>query len=301
MGLLDSFTKYGGAGLAGFAANKLGFFKDKSTTYDPFSAYTPQQRASIEALMGLASTGTGGGITLGQGYGGDLGYYNQAPGELQSLEGLMGLINGGDITGARDTFSRLANNKFNPDDPSSGYAAFSRALAKAGGESQDAINREAARTGGAFGSGRGRDTAGLQADLANQRGSFLANLYNQGENRALAGAQGLQGLVGTQQGLYGQIQEQAQIGRLLKDQQAKERYAEFQRTRGEELSRIGLMQDQWKNPMGAITTTSPSLFAQLAPSLFGAIGTAAGGPIGKAIGSGFSNLFSGFGGGGNVA
>lgn len=263
----------------------MGFFSAKKTTYDPLSAYTPQQRASIEALMSLASTGAGGGITLGQGYGGDLGYYNQAPGELQSLQGLFGLVNGQDITGARDVYSRMANNKFNPDDPSSGYAAFSRALAKAGGESQDVINREAARTGGAFGSGRGRDTAGLQADLANQRGSFLANLYNQGENRALAGAQGLQDLVGTQQGLFGQIQEQAQIQRLLKDQQAKEKYAEFQRARGEELSRIGLMQDQWQNPMGTITTKSPSIFSQIAGPLFGAAGMAIGGPAGAAIGS----------------
>lgn len=271
----------------------MGIFSAKKTTYDPMSAYTPQQRQSIEALMSLASTGSGGGITLGQQYGGDLGYYNQTQGELDSLKGLQGLVSGGDISGARDVYSRMANNKFNPDDPSSGYASFSRALAKAGGESQDAINREAARTGGVFGSGRGRDTASLQADLANQRGTFLANLFNQGENRALQGASGLQSLVGQQQDLFQQLASQSAIERLLKDQQAKEQYSEFQRTRGEELSRLGLMQEQWMNPMGSITTKSPSTFSKIASPLLGAVGTMIGGPVGGVIGSGVGGLFGG--------
>ena len=271
----------------------MGIFSAKKTTYDPMSAFTPQQRQSIEALMSLASTGSGGGITLGQQYGGDLGYYDQTQGELDSLQGLQGLVSGGDISGARDVYSRMANNKFNPDDPSSGYAAFSRALAKAGGESQDAINREAARTGGVFGSGRGRDTASLQADLANQRGTFLANLFNQGENRALQGAQGLEGLVGRQQDLFQKLASQSAIERLLKDQQAKDQYSEFQRTRGEELSRLGLMQEQWMNPMGSITTKSPSLFSKIASPLLGAVGTMIGGPVGGAMGSGVGSLFGG--------
>lgn len=257
------------------------------------SAYTPQQRASVQALMSLASTGSGGGITLGEPYGGNLGYYNQTPGEQQSLAGLMSLVDGQDLTGARNVYSRMANNTFNPDDPSSGYAAFSRALAKSGSEAQDALNQQAAITGGVFGSGRGRDTASLQADLANQRGMFLAELFNQGESRALQGASGLQDLAGQQAKLYGQIQQQAEIERLLKDQQAKERYNEFQRTRNEELSRIGLMQDQMSNPMAPITTKSPSTFSKIASPLLGAVGTIFGGPVGGAIGSSVGSLFGG--------
>ena len=271
----------------------MGIFSAKKTTYDPMSAYTPQQRQSIEALMSLASTGSGGGITLGQQYGGDLGYYNQTQGELDSLQGLQGLVSGGDISGARDVYSRMANNKFNPDDPSSGYASFSRALAKAGGESQDAINREAARTGGVFGSGRGRDTASLQADLANQRGTFLADLFNQGENRALQGASGLQSLVGQQQDLFQQLASQSAIERLLKDQQAKEQYSEFQRTRGEELSRLGLMQEQWMNPMGSITTKTPSLFSQLGSTILNSAGQSLGQGIGSWMSGGIGSLFNG--------
>lgn len=274
----------------------MGFFKSKKTTYDPFSTYTPEQQASIRALMSLASTGSGGGITLGQEYGGDLGFYDQTAGERQALEGIMGLIDGGDLSGARDVYSRMAGNTFNPDDPSSGYAAFSRALAKSGAESQDVINREAARTGGVFGSGRGRDTASLQSDLANQRGMFLADLFNQGENRALQGASGLQSLIGTQQNLFNQLASQAAIERILKDQQAKDKLSEFYRTRAEELSRIDLMNQQWQQPMGKITIKSPSTFSKIASPLMGAIGTAIGGPIGGAIGSGVGGLFGGGGG-----
>jgi len=263
----------------------MGFFSAKKTTTDPMSLYTPEQRASINALMSLASTGTGGGITLGQAYGGNLGNYDMTQGEQQSLAGLQGLVNGQDITGARDVYSRMANNKFNPDDPSSGYAAYSRALAKSGAESQDALNRQAAITGGAFGSGRGRDTASLQADMANQRGSYLAELYNQGENRAMQGAQGMQSLVGTQQNLFQQLASQAEVERLLKDKQAKDQYQEFGRQRTEQLSRIGLMQDQWQTPMSPITTKSASTFSQIAAPLATAAGFMIGGPAGAMIGS----------------
>jgi pentatricopeptide repeat protein len=268
----------------------MGFFSAKSTTTDPMSLYTPEQQAIIRQLMGLASTGSGGGINLGQAYGGDLGYYQQTPGELQALSGLQGLVNGGDITGARDVYSRMANNKFNPDDPSSGYAAYSRALAKAGGESQDALNREAARTGGVFGSGRGRDTASLQADMANQRGSYLAQLYNQGENRALQGASGLQSLVGTQQSLFQQLASQAEVERLLKDQQAKDKYTDFTRQQNENMTRIGLMKDQWQTPMAPITTKSPSTFSQVAAPLGTALGFMVGGPAGAAIGGSLGGM-----------
>jgi hypothetical protein len=241
----------------------MGFFDTKKTTFDPMSMYTPEQLKSVQALMSLASTGSGGGITLGQGYGGDLGYYQQSPEEMQSLQGLMGLLSGGDMTGARDVYSRMANNKFNPDDPSSGYAAFSRALAKSGAESADVLNREAAMTGSRFGTGIQKQKGELAGDLANQRGMFLANLFNQGENRALQGAGGLQSLAGQEQRIYGQIQQQAEIQRLLKDQQAKEQYNEFKRSRSEELSRIGLMQDQWSDPMGSITKKGPSTFMSM--------------------------------------
>jgi len=245
-----------GAAIGGGLQSMFGGGGSKTTTFDPYSLYSPEQLKSVRALESLASTGSGGGLTLGEGYEGDLGHYQQNQGELQALENLQGLFGGQDMTGARDVYSRMANNQFNPDDPSSGYASFSRALAKYGAESQDVINREAARTGGAFGSGRGRDTASLQADMANQRGSFLANLYNQGENRAMQGAQGLQSMISTQQNLLNNIATQSSMERILKDKEMKDRYAEFGRARNEEMKRIGLMQDIMGQPFGTRSMTS---------------------------------------------
>jgi len=271
----------------------MGFFSSKSTTYDPMSAYTPQQRASIEALMSLASTGSGGGITLGDAYTGNLGYYDQTAGEQQALAGLQSLFSNGSLDQARGVYSRMANNTFNPDDPSSGYAAFSKALAKSGKESADVLNREAAMTGSRMGTGIQRAKGDLAEDLQNQKASYLAQLFNQGENRALQGAQGLQYLAGTQADLYNQLASQAAIERLLKDQQAKAAYSEYQRQQQENMTRIGLMNNQWQNPMGSITTKSPSGFSQLAGTILNSAGSAIGTGIGSLFTGGIGNLFSG--------
>lgn len=241
----------------------MGFFSSRKTTFDPLGQYTPEQRKAVEALMSLASTGSGGGITLGQQYGRELGNYDFTEGEDQSLKGFQSLLSGSDLSKARDVYSSFADSKFNPDDPSSGYAEFSRALEKSGRESEDVLNRESAITGSRFGTNIQRQKENLAADLSNQRGMFLADLFNKMQDRKLQGARGLQITAEQTQGILQQIAEQSAIQRALKDQQAKDRYAEFNRARGEELSRIGLMQDEKQNPLGTVTKKSPSLFMSM--------------------------------------
>lgn len=283
----------------------------KTSTYDPMSAYTPEQQTAIKALMSLASTGSGAGITLGQGYGGDLGYYTQTAGELQSLANLENLYGGSELSTAKDVYTKMANTEFNPDDPSSGYAAFSRQLAKAGKESEDAINREAAITGSRYGTSIAKSKADLASDLADQRGSYLADLYNTSQNRALQGASGLQSLVGTQQSLLSQIANQSAVARELKNQEAQDQYSEWQRARSEKLQQIGLMQEQWQNPMGVIESKSPTAFGKLAStalqiggaavgSMFGPLGTAIGGSLGGALGGSLTGSSGGSGSTGSI-
>jgi hypothetical protein len=250
----------------------MGFFSTKKSTYDPFSAFTPEQRKSIEALMSLASTGTGGGITLGQSYNGALGSYDTS-GQQTAYDQLMSLYGGSELGTASDVYTRMANNKFNPDDPSSGYAAYSKALAKAGDVSSSALDREAAITGNRFGTSIGRDKASLSADMQNQRGMFLADLYNQGENRALQGAAGLQSVVNTKGNLAEAGSTQAQLINAVKDAQAKDALDEYKRTRAEELSRIGLMQEQWQNPMGSVTSKAPSTFMSMLGEVIPVVGS----------------------------
>lgn len=286
----------------------MGFFSSKKTTYDPMSAYTPQQRASIEALMSLASTGSGGGITLGDAYTGNLGYYDQTAGEKQALAGLQSLLSGGSLDQARSVYSKMADTTFNPEDPTSGYAAFSKALAKSGRESADVLNREAAMTGSRIGTGIQRAKSDLAEDLQNQRATKLAELYNLSQNRALQGAAGLQSLAGTQADLYNRLASQAQIERLLKDQQAKDAYQEYQRQQQEQMTRIGLMQEQWQNPMGSITKKTPGIGMAMLGEVMPVIGsynthkygyttnqTGLGDAV-KAITSMFSGGMGGFGG-----
>jgi len=289
MASLEGFVK----SLSPVAA-ALGVFDEHSSTYDPLSAFTPEQQKSVLALQSLASTGTGGGITLGEGFKGPLGEFQQTAGEKQALGQLQGLFSGQDISQARDVFSQAAQTKFNPDDPSSGFAAFSRALAKQGKASEDVLNREAAATGSRFGTAIAGEKTNLASNLADQRGQFLAQLFNQSEGRKMQGAQGLQDLVTQQAGLSLQLQNQAAIERQLKDQEARAKLSEFKRTRAEELDRIELMQQQLNNPLAPITTTEPSLFNKLLPSLGQAAGTAAGayfgGPAGAAAGSKFGEV-----------
>lgn len=239
----------------------MGLFS-KTTTYDPMSAYTPQQRQAIEMLQSLAATGSGGGITLGQQYTGDLGAYDTS-GQQTAYDQILGLIGGQDVNTARNVYNELANTKFNPDDPSSGYAAFSRALAKAGQESSDVLNREAAITGSRFGTGIQKQKAELAEDLANQRGSYLSQLYQQGQQNKLQGASGLQNLASQQGQLAQAASQQAAIINEINNQKALDALSEFKRTRNEELSRIGLAQQQWENPMGVITTKGPSTFGSI--------------------------------------
>lgn len=255
---------------------------------------TPEQIAAAKSLQSLAQTGTGAGITLGQGYDGALGSYDTS-GQQQAYNQLQSLYNGQDITQARDVYSKATENKFNPDDPSSGYAAFSRALAKSGQEASSALDREAAITGSRFGTAIGGNKADLAADMQNQRGQFLAQLFNQGENRAMQGAQGLQDIASQQAQLAQYASAQDQYVQQVKDQEAKDALSEFQRTRNEELSRIDLLSaESNRNPYMGVSSIpgSASPFSSLANSVLGGIGSSIGDSIGDGTFS-FKNLFKG--------
>lgn len=247
----------------------MGLFS-KESTFDPMAQYTPQQRQAVEALMSLAATGSGGGITLGEQYGKDIGSYD--PTQLE-LSGLMKLTQGlqdgpnQDLAKARETFTGLADMEFDPSDPRSGFASFARQLARAQSEAADVLNREAAITGSRFGTGIQKQKRELAERGSDAMASELARLYQNTMSQRLAGAQGLTGLASTEAALDQQdLQNLFTMGSLerqLKDQKAKDEYGEFKRQREEKLSRINLMQDQWQNPMGTITKKGPSTFAKI--------------------------------------
>jgi hypothetical protein len=248
--------------------DKMGILS-KKTTYDPMSAYTPEQRKSIEALQSLAATGTGGGITLGTKYGGSLGSFNLTDQTRSGLEALQNLLLGAnnpdsDMGKARSVYSNLANNSiFDLDSDQSGYKAYSKALAKAGLESADVLNREAAMSGNRFSTSMGRDKADLAENLQLQRAQQLANLFQGSQQTAALGAQGLTGLANMVADLSGMNITYGDMQRQMEDAQAMREYQEFNRGRNEQLMRLGIMQDQMNNPMGIITTEGPSMLAKM--------------------------------------
>jgi len=256
----------------------MGLFS-KTSTYDPMSAYTPEQRKSIEALMSLASTGTGGGITLGQQYGGALGSYEQGAQGLaggSALEQLMSGVNdpNSDMGRARGIYSDFADlGKFNPDDPKWGYAAFNKALAKSGEESASAIERESAIQGNRFGTAILGEKADLAENLNLQRQMRLSEIFQGSQQFAALGAQGLTGLANQVADIAGLNIKYDDYQRQLKDQRAKEALDEYKRARGEELARIDLMNQQWQSPMGTITKKGPSTFAKLLGTVSPVMGT----------------------------
>jgi hypothetical protein len=256
---------------------------------------TPQAKAAQQFLQQLYSSGSAGGINLGEAYGGSLGNYNLTGGEQDAYSQLAGLFNGQDITKARETYTNLADTKFDPSDPSSGYAAYSRALAKEQGEANDVINREGAITGTRFGSRILNTKQDMAENFQNQRAVKLAELYQNSRASQLAGAQGLQGLVGTQANLANQQASMAGLERELMNQEAQAKYSEFQRQRGETLSRIDLAgTEASRNPLLGVTQYGESSpWSGLINSVLGAAGTAIGGPVGGAIGGGLGSLFSG--------
>jgi hypothetical protein len=241
-----------------------------------------EQKRAIELLNQLATTGTGGGITLGQQFQGPLGVFERTPEEVASLERLTGLISGPEISQARQTFTDLAQTEFDPSDPTSGYASFSRALARAGEESSDILEREAAITGSRFGTAISGEKADLAVRMQEQRGQYLSGLFQQARQQQLAGAQGLIGLAGTQANIEGNIANQAAVERQLKDLEARTAYDEYKRVRSEELNRINLLQTEAeRNPYLGVSSIpgSPSPFSQLANSVLGSFGQQLGGRI----------------------
>jgi hypothetical protein len=256
----------------------MGLFSKKST-YDPMSAYTPEQRKSIEALMSLAATGTGGGITLGEEYGGSLGEFNLTDQTKSGLSALQSLLmsssdKNSDIGKARTGYENMLGlQAFNPDDPRWGYAAFNKALAKSGAESASALEREAAIQGNRYGTAIGGQKADLAENLNLQRQQALANIWQNSQQIAALGAAGLTGLADQVAQLSGMNITYGDMERQMKDTQALRQYEEFNRGRQEELMRLGLMQDQFNNPMGTVTTKSPSTFMRMMGEILPEIGS----------------------------
>ena len=259
---------------------------------------TPEQKQAAAALQQLGMTGQFGNINLGEAFGGSLGDFQSTGIEQGGLQGLAGLLRqgpSGDVTKARETFGNLADTTFDPSDPTSGFAEFSRQLARSGRESEDILNREAAITGSRFGTGIQRRKVDLGERLQDIRGGRLVDIFQRSRQQQLAGAQGLQSLEQQEQGRRERAIEGAlQMGGLernLSNQQAQAELDEFKRQRGETLSRVGLLsQEASRNPYLGISSIpgGQTSFQELTSSVLGSIGQGLGSELGSSLFSGGS-------------
>lgn len=254
----------------------MGLFSSRksTTTLDPM--LTKEQLQAQQMLAQLASTGSYGGINLGEAYNGSLGDFNQTGTEQLAGSNLMQLLQSGGsqsagFNTARNTLTDLANTKFNPDDPSSGYAAYSRQVARSGNVANDAINREAAITGDRFSTSIGRQKADLGAQQSDILATKLGELYNTAQNRSLQAAQGLGNL--EQQGNQvdtNNLQQGFNYGGLQRDlnnMEAQAKYSEFMRQRDEKLKQIDIGGELFNRNVQfgqmSTTTKAPSIFSSI--------------------------------------
>jgi len=282
-----------------------GLFKSRSSTVTQDAMLTPEQKAAMATLSQLGQTGSAGGINLGDAYTGSLGDFNQTGTQTLAGNKLYDMIYGGNPTGydtAKTTLTGLANNQFNPDDPSSGFAAFQRQVARQGSITNDALNREAAITGDRYSTAIGRSKADLGAQMNDQLVSKLGELYNAAQDRSYNAANAL-GSLETQAGNNARMNlgmgfdaTQGGLQNTLNNAAAQAKYQEFQRARNEKLKQIDALNTVFNKqvPYGVMssTATTPSPFSGLLNAALGAAGTAIGGPVGGAIGSGISGGIS---------
>lgn len=278
------------------------FSSDKTYSLEPM--LTPEQKQAQQLLMQLANTGQIAGLTTGDQYTGAMGSYTPTGTEQLAGNRIYDLLNSGNpdaLKTAESTFTGLANNKFNPDDPSSGYAAYQRQVARSTSDANDVLNREAAITGNRFGDrilNSKRDLAMQQSDLLSTK---LADLYNSAQDRSLQGAQGLTNLANVSDTMQlNRIKTGMDVGnlqRLLDTAKAQDQYSEWQRARNERLgTSVNAANSVWNRnvPYGlqSLTTTQQTPWGMLLNAGLGAAGTALGGPLGGMISGGISNLFT---------
>jgi len=272
----------------------------KSTiTQEPMQ--TEEQKKMMQMLSQFAQTGSWGdsGYTAGQEYGGAMGNYNMSPIESQAQNSLLSMLSGGMGTFglAKDEITKLlGSDKYDPYSDKGIYSGFAKNVDREAGETSDAMKTNMAITGDLFSTENARQHGLLAERTHDTKTNKLAELYDTFAQRKLAGA-GMAAEMGAQEmNMLGMAQQMGALERMLKDQQAKEKYAAWQNQRNEFTQAIEAAQGVFNKdvPYGvkSYTASSPSPFSTILNSVLGAAGTAIGGPIGGMVSSGIGSMFT---------
>lgn len=247
----------------------MGIFSSKSKSINLEPMLTDEQKSAQTQLMNLGQLYDLSGFN-----------FNMSPQELKGSSLLNNYLSSGteNLNTAADTLTDIATQTFNPQNPNSGFAAYSRQVAKAGKTASDQLSRNAAITGSRYSTSAGKD----QSDLAVQQSDILASklgqLYQSTQSQRVAAAQGL----GQVQELQNQIQNNKiaaayQYGtrqRDLQNQKAQLAYDEWKRGESE---RVSGLQSVWnKNVqygLKSYTQKRPSTFMSMLGEISPAVGS----------------------------
>ena len=264
-----------GIGAAGLGLSKL--FGGKSDDLSLEDQRTPEQLEAAKILQQLGMTGSGGGINLGEAYGGSLGSFDPTQFEQQGLSQLFGQQPNAALSQAEDVFGKLSGAAFDPTQ----LEPFRKAAVRSEGQALDRLSQSKAATGSRFGTGFGRDASSLIEGTELGIQQQLANLFLGQQQVSAQGAAGLAGVGGQQANLQqNQLQNLFNYGNLerqLKNQEAQAQFNEFNRQRGETLGRVDLLsQEANRNPLLGVSSIpgSPSAFSELIASVLGDFGGA---------------------------
>lgn len=273
---------------------------------------TPEQKEAMSLLSTFGKTGKLGDFQAGQQY--DLSQFSFDPtmteqAGIEMLQRNLSAPTGVGLSDAQKALMGIVNTEFTPDDPSSGFGAFQRQLARAMKGSEDVLNREAAMTGGRFGTGIQRQKTDLAAQQSDIAASKLADLWQQTQGNRLAAAQGLAGIAGTKEQItQSRIQQAFELGskqRDLQNSRAQANYDEWLRARNERIGSIGALTDVMNKGvdwgMKSYEQKDPSLFSQILGAFGGYVGSKVGGGGRSGGGGGDTTTSSGVSGGGTTS
>lgn len=233
--------------------NKGGSGSSKTTTSQPL--LTPEQQEAMNMLLNYSKTGRWGSYQAGQKYSGKLGEYGMTEPEMEGQNILSSLL-GKDTNiaynklglGEEELKKLYAGDTYNPYNENGLYKGFKRNVLKEASETTDALKRNAAYTGDLYSRDVVNRMGKVQEEAQSSLQDKMAELYNTYTGRKLemiptalnADKQAYdiaQNKITTEHGLgLDKIRASQQFGnlsRVLADIEAKEKYAEWLRTRKE--------------------------------------------------------------------
>jgi len=200
------------------------------------SQETPEQKNARKQLAAMS----------GSTYGGALGSYDMTDIEKQGLGKLQAILSQAQpITsrlGSEEVQRVLGTSAYDPYAEKGIYSGLKRNVMKEAGEAENILNRQAAMTGGLRSTGLETEKGKLVQETSGKLSDILGQLYQQYGNQRLQAAQ-----LGSQMGAQEQQQELAEVQasqtmgnleRMLKDAEAKDKYAAWQNEQGQKLKSL---------------------------------------------------------------